>query len=81
MESEQSVSLRKHLSDATAGTLCWVEKLRQQQPELIEELEELLADESITGSSISRAVSATGFKVGPNQVTRHRRGDCRCGAS
>ena len=45
----------------------------------LDALEGALADTSVTSSSISRALTASGTKVGGQAVRRHRAGDCSCG--
>lgn len=34
--------------------------------------------DKVTSSTIARALVEMGFKIAPNTVSRHRRGDCRC---
>ena len=43
------------------------------------DLEQALADPTITASAIDRALRKNGFVVSGNMVRRHRRKDCACG--
>ena len=42
-------------------------------------LEAALADESVTGASLHRALLRAGFTLGKDTVRRHRSGECSCG--
>lgn len=43
------------------------------------DLRAALADASIAGTSISRALAAIGHKLRGATIQRHRRGECGCG--
>ena len=45
------------------------------------ELDEALADPSVTGKAIADVLKARGHNINQGSVTRHRRGDCACGDS
>lgn len=42
------------------------------------EIEEALADDTVEGTALARALKNRGIDVAAHTVNRHRRGDCSC---
>jgi len=51
--------------------------LRSMPPKDVDALDEALADDSMTGAAISRALKAEGHDISAVIVLRHRKGECR----
>lgn len=72
------MSLRDELDDKKQQT-CFVYRLLDGlDPDTRGELEELLADQSITSTSLARLAVKKGWNVGETSFQRHRSGRCKC---
>jgi hypothetical protein len=72
--------VRSNQEGLSPGPRCWYVKVAEGlDPDDLKELDEALADTSIFGSTISRVLTARGFRVQETAVNRHRHGRCLCG--
>lgn len=62
------------------GTRCWFQDLKGKltESQLFDLLEALNLDSGVQHTAISRVLRRWGHTVQPNQVMRHRNGDCKC---
>lgn len=75
------MSLIDEVKDEVRGSpRCAVAKLLEKHPEIADELAETLADTSLPGSAISRALINRYGVDGPRDqmLNRHRDGRCSC---
>lgn len=65
-----------------SGTKCRIAEIRgEMTPDDSKALDEAFADPKWLNSQILRALKAEGFEIGASSVSRHRKGDCICGAT
>ena len=63
------------------STVCSVQRLAEERPEIAAELERALAIPTITATSLAAALAAEyGVRISHVTLARHRRRDCRCPA-
>lgn len=78
---EVTLSLRERALSHTkhAGGVCTVEIIRAtMSPLQLREFNDLLADVSIPGTALSRALKDEGFDLAAQTINRHRTKDCKC---
>lgn len=79
------MSLRRAVAAASATPrhrLCTVTLIRMDlDPDDAADLDEMLADRSITGKALSAGLQSLGHHVTPVTINRHRRGECSCGSA
>lgn len=76
------MGLRDEINDhkKRAGTVCLVQQVITKFPKAeVQELKDVLADETVTAASLARALGARGFKIAQGSISRHRRKECSCG--
>lgn len=63
-----------------AGTRCSITMLTEKYPDLADELAEALADPTLSGAAIARALRNRYGDEGPtdNTLNRHRHRQCHC---
>lgn len=62
-----------------SGPKCSIRTLRTQlSPEDLADFDRLILDVTVKSSTLSRALTNRGHKVGAHVIARHRRGDCTC---
>lgn len=74
-EEIQQANKTRTGTPCTVGTI-----LNAMSKEDAKTLREALADPSIKGTAIWRALSGRGYKINEGTVTRHRRKGCTCGS-
>lgn len=72
------LSENSHNDDKVCGMVKLLDRMNEQDRS---DVEKALADETITGEAIGRALRRNGFKVNSSMIRRHRRRDCACGNS
>jgi hypothetical protein len=73
-------ALSKAKADFSKGPACTIATVLASHPEA-DQIRGAIADNSVPGTLIAKALTDSGVKIGSTPIQRHRRGACGCEAT